>query len=1368
MGVARLTQAQCPANKPLPGNVTLTSQAQVDALAGAFPNGCTTLSGTLTINGPDITNLDGLNGLGYISGALVISNNPQLTNITGLTALTGTQYGVKISGNDLLTKLDGLNKLRSVGGNLELTNNPQLTSLAALTALTTVSLDLIVSNNAVLTTLNGLNNLRSIASLQLTKNPQLTSIIDLTSLTRADGGLLIQGNAALATLDGLNNIQKIVSLQLTNNPQLTSITGLTSLTSVLAYVWINSNASLTTLDGLNSLQSVGGDLQLIGNPKLTSIATLTALTSLGKDLQIGYNTLLTSLNGLNKLQSVKGNLLLVANPQLTSIDALAALTSVGSLLRLNSNSQLTSLVGLTNLQQVGGALEITSNPVLSICAFPAICQLIATKSPDQLTVSGNAPGCNSVPDIQAECSPLVITTQPPAGSAVCQGSAVTAAVSITGNARAYQWYKGDQLVAGQTTPTLGLSNVQPADAGAYWVMITSQTSSVTSTAFTLTVTAASPDYQPLVDLYNATGGANWTRRTNWLTGCTPCGWQGVTCTNGRVTSLNLIGNNLVGTLPASLSALTSLQSLELGANALTGGIPTGIGSLTALQTLNLSRTQLGGGIPPSLGQLTRLQNLLLNESQLTGSLPTNLATLTQLQNLQLYTNQLSGCFPASYTALCGRASISFTGNPDLPGGGDFGSFCSTGTGSELVVSQGPRSGTACVGSTFSFSVVARGAGSYEWYKEGQRLTESGPVLSFSTVSAADAGTYQVYINYGCRPGAVQSDYVTLTVPQPGTGGCPPVNTAPVATANASQTAVAGQPFSYAVNSFTDVQTPTSLTYSASISPAIGLAFDPATRVLSGTPTATGAITVTITATDPGGLSAITSFNVTVVMPPTPVITTQPATGSSVCVGAGVRISVAASSSGSLTYQWYKDGSLLSGQTSATLTLDNVTVPQGGSYRAMVSNGFSSATSTAFSLTVNPIPVVSISPSSTAICAGKVATLTASGGTNYRWNTGQISQSISVSATGTYAVTATSASGCLASSTASVTVNSLPVVSISPTAATVCAGSTLTATPGLASYRWSTGQTTQSISVTVTATYAVTATNASGCSAAATTPVTVTPQPAAPYATSVSRRLYTTNFPIPLILYALPTSFGLDLNFYNGATNAQISPAFVQPNKPGVFAYYATQTDSKGCVSLPTPVSLTVLEGGTLATKPADRTVGQGANTVLNVTATGSNPRYSWYEATPGRPYNVVEVGSNTKGGNTASLTVSKLQRTTLYYCLVVGQNGLDVAGPIKVTLNTNCQGRLGVDEPVTPLSVVVLGNPVQGAELSVEIRGAEGQPLQLYVTDSQGRAVGEQHLQRAEAVERLTVALGSQPAGMLLLQVSTPTQRQTVKILKTD
>ncbi|WP_245776849.1 putative Ig domain-containing protein [Spirosoma endophyticum] len=96
----------------------------------------------------------------------------------------------------------------------------------------------------------------------------------------------------------------------------------------------------------------------------------------------------------------------------------------------------------------------------------------------------------------------------------------------------------------------------------------------------------------------------------------------------------------------------------------------------------------------------------------------------------------------------------------------------------------------------------------------------------------------------------------------GTGSCSASNTPPQPTANASLTATVGKGFSYTVNAFIDAETPSSLTYTASINPANGLNFDATTRVISGTPTTSGLSNVIIIATDPGGLSAFTSFSIT--------------------------------------------------------------------------------------------------------------------------------------------------------------------------------------------------------------------------------------------------------------------------------------------------------------------------------------------------------------------------------------------------------------------------------------------------------------------------------------------------------------------------
>ncbi|GAB3747218.1 hypothetical protein GCM10028817_04300 [Spirosoma pomorum] len=88
------------------------------------------------------------------------------------------------------------------------------------------------------------------------------------------------------------------------------------------------------------------------------------------------------------------------------------------------------------------------------------------------------------------------------------------------------------------------------------------------------------------------------------------------------------------------------------------------------------------------------------------------------------------------------------------------------------------------------------------------------------------------------------------------------NQAPVAPVIGDQTATVGQSFSYTVPVFTDPENQT-LTYTATINPANGLTFDPATRVISGQPTTTGVSSVTVMATDPGSLFAAATFSLSV-------------------------------------------------------------------------------------------------------------------------------------------------------------------------------------------------------------------------------------------------------------------------------------------------------------------------------------------------------------------------------------------------------------------------------------------------------------------------------------------------------------------------
>ena len=173
----------------------------------------------------------------------------------------------------------------------------------------------------------------------------------------------------------------------------------------------------------------------------------------------------------------------------------------------------------------------------------------------------------------------------------------------------------------------------------------------------------SPDREALVALYNATGGANWTNNTNWLTNAPIGQWHGVTTdSEGRVTELNLTSNQLKGEIPPELASLTNLKVLALGRNELTGPIPGELGSLANLQELHLTQNQLSGAMPAELGSLTNLTILALGGNQLTGPIPTSLGGLTNLEEVYLWGNELTGTIPGELGSLANLEVLSLSQN----------------------------------------------------------------------------------------------------------------------------------------------------------------------------------------------------------------------------------------------------------------------------------------------------------------------------------------------------------------------------------------------------------------------------------------------------------------------------------------------------------------------------------------------------------------------------------------------------------------------------------------------------------------------------------------------------------------------------------
>lgn len=150
----------------------------------------------------------------------------------------------------------------------------------------------------------------------------------------------------------------------------------------------------------------------------------------------------------------------------------------------------------------------------------------------------------------------------------------------------------------------------------------------------------------LLSFYEATTGSDWANNTGWGSTATPCSWFGVSCQNSHVTSLTLVANNLVGTIPDEVVDLTSLQNLNLYVNRLAGPIPSAIANLTNLNFLDLGANQLTGAIPPELGGLNQLRVLYLDYNDLVGAVPVELGNLTNINTLFLNGNDLVGVIPA--------------------------------------------------------------------------------------------------------------------------------------------------------------------------------------------------------------------------------------------------------------------------------------------------------------------------------------------------------------------------------------------------------------------------------------------------------------------------------------------------------------------------------------------------------------------------------------------------------------------------------------------------------------------------------------------------------------------------------------------------
>jgi hypothetical protein len=111
-----------------------------------------------------------------------------------------------------------------------------------------------------------------------------------------------------------------------------------------------------------------------------------------------------------------------------------------------------------------------------------------------------------------------------------------------------------------------------------------------------------------------------------------------------------------------------------------------------------------------------------------------------------------------------------------------------------------------------------------------------------------------------------------------------------------------------------------------------------------------------------------------------------------------------------------------------------------------------------------------------------------------------------------------------------------------------------------------------------------------------------------------------------------------------------------------------------------------------------------------------------------------------------------------------GYRGATYSGQ-KTASATNKNSRVGSEPVSNGPAVTVLGNPISGDEVTVEINGAKGQSLEMELVNLQGNVIGRQSVESASSTERRTFKLGRY-IGTYFLRTTSPEGESTVKIVR--
>lgn len=418
---------------------------------------------------------------------------------------------------------------------------------------------------------------------------------------------------------------------------------------------------------------------------------------------------------------------------------------------------------------------------------------------------------------------------------------------------------------------------------------------------------------------------------------------------------------------------------------------------------------------------------------------------------------------------------------------------------------GPSS--VCSNSTYNYSITSvSGATSYLWTVPTGAVVNSGQgTTNISVTFGGSSGSITVTPSGTCGTGNTSSLTVTVNAP-------------PVVNLGADVTQCGG---TVSLNA----QNP-------------GNVYVWSTGATTQSITVSTSGTYSVTVTTPAGCTGTDVVNVTI--NPAPIVN----------LGADIT-----QCGGSATLDAQNPGSTYVWSNSATT--QTISVSTSGTYSVTVTDVNGCTGTDVINVNINTAPVVNLGADVTQ-CGGSVLLDGQNPGSTYLWSTSATTQTISVSASGTYSVTVTSPGGCTGTDVINITINPAPAVNLGADI-TQCGGTaTLDAQNPGNTYAWSNSATTQTITVSASGTYSVVVTGSNGCTGTDVINVTINPLP------TVTLAMTQTNVCITMPPFTLTGGSPPGGTYFGpGVSSGVFSPAVA-----GIGSHVITYsfTDVNGCTN----------------------------------------------------------------------------------------------------------------------------------------------------------------------------------------------------------